>query len=551
MLKFVSDMEHISVKIVVIGEPAVGKTTLRHAYAGKELGKTYAMTLGADIIDSKIELNDENVVMDIQIFDLAGQDTFDPLTRQFLRGTQGAIMVFDLTRDYTFDKVNMWLEKLHEENPKLDNNIPFIIVGNKADLDTFIKVDDKIVDEYIEYIGRHDLFSKTTVKYIKTSAKTGFKVKDAFYHLSKTIFINFQLLDGEITQEEANEALSTIQDLSDARKIDDARIIEEKKLEEQRKAEEAKLAEQRLAEQAKIAEQKRLEEIRIAEEARLADEKRLKEERLAAEAELVEQKRLFEEQKAEEARLESVKREAFASDMGIPKAGGIPKTGTVPVVSKIPPPVPVVDDEEEEAELAEIRKLVEIQKAKKAKLSEAKRREEAQKVEEFRVAEEKKLEEDKSIEQIRIAEEKRLEIARKAEEDRIAEQKRLEEARIAEEKRLVEARIVEANRLAEAEAAKEKELEILRAEESAASSYKLFFIDREFILNPKSTINSEAEIEICITHRKVTLTFGETAGLITKRITSIQAENISRSGYLLKNGERIGLGFELLVKEEN
>ena len=529
-----SEPEHISVKIVVIGEPAVGKTTLRHAYAGKELGKTYAMTLGADIIDSKIELKDDNVVMDIQIFDLAGQESFDPLTRQFLKGTQGAIMVFDLTRDYTFDKVNMWLEKLHKENPKLDNNIPFIIVGNKADLDTFIKVDDKNVDEYIEYINRHNLFSKTAVKYIKTSAKTGYRVKDAFYHLSKTIFTNFQLLDGEITQGEADEILSIIKDLSDARKIDDARLLEEKRLELERKAEEARLAEQRVAEEAKRAEEKRLEDARIAEESRLANErkleearkiaeeklykeKRLEEVRLADEAKIAEQKRLFEEQKVEEARLETEKREAFASDMGIPKAGGAPSVSIQPAVSE-------VNDEEEEAELAEIRKLVEIQKAKKAKQIEAKLLEDAQKAEEFR-----------------LAEEKRLEIARKA-----------EEARIAEDKRLEQIKIVEANRLAEAEAARiEKELEVKRSQEKAPTSYKLYFIDKEFILNPETTLKSGAEIEICTTHRKVTLTFGETAGLITKRITSIQAENISRSGYLLNNGQRIGLGFELVIKEEN
>lgn len=533
-----SEIEHISVKIVVIGEPAVGKTTLRHAYSGKELGKTYAMTLGADIIDSKIELKDENVIMDIQIFDLAGQETFDPLTRQFLRGTQGAIMVFDLTRDYTFDKCNMWLEKLHEENPTMDNNIPFIIVGNKADLDTFISVDDAAVEDFLEYANRHKLFSKTKIQYIKTSAKTGYQVKDAFYHLSKTIFKNFQLLDGDITQEEADEALSVIQDVSDARKEDDARLVEQKRLEELQKAaqtrldEERRLEEAQKAEQARLVELQRAEEVRLAEEmkleeARLANEKKLEEERIAKEARLAEAKRVEEVRRVEETRIAEEQRATFASDLGVPKARSIPMT---PKSS----PAPTVDNEEEEAEIAEIRRLVEAQKAKKAKLMETKRLEEEQKAGEIRLAEEARLENERRLEEVRKAEKVKL-----AEEARIAEEKRLEEERKAKEAILAE----------EARIAKEKELEIKRAQES--KSHKLYFVDREFVINPKSTVDSEAEIEICITHRKVTLTFGETAGLIIKRITSIQAENISRSGYLLENGERVGLGFELIIKEEN
>ncbi|MFV2014955.1 MAG: Rab family GTPase, partial [Candidatus Heimdallarchaeota archaeon] len=144
---------------------------------------------------AQIEIN-ENLTLDAQIWDIAGQDSLETITNQFLAGTQGAIFVFDLTREYTFEKINSWLDRLHSENPELENNIPFLIVGNKSDLEIHIKMDDQDVVNYIEYVDRHQVYSKTPTKYIKTSAKTGFKVKEAFKRMGEIIIRNFQELDG-------------------------------------------------------------------------------------------------------------------------------------------------------------------------------------------------------------------------------------------------------------------------------------------------------------------------------------------------------------------
>lgn len=215
-----TEKEQIGVKVVVLGEPAVGKTALRINYTGEQMEGDFSMTMGADIIDSRIELPE--AIVDVQIFDVAGQESYDAITRKFMKDSQGAIVVFDLTRPDTFEKTINWLEKLHEENPHMESNIPFILVGNKADLVKFI--DESIyqeVQERVEFFNRHKNYSQTPTTFITTSAVTGESVKNAFYHLARTIYINFQLEDGEITEEQAQEALSEVLVIEDIKSTTD------------------------------------------------------------------------------------------------------------------------------------------------------------------------------------------------------------------------------------------------------------------------------------------------------------------------------------------
>ncbi len=188
------EKEIINVKIVILGEPAVGKTSIRKNYLGEGLGDQFLLTLGVDMVQKQIEMSDQ-VILDTQIWDVAGQDSLEAITRQFLGGTQGAILVFDLTRDYTFTKITSWLDRLHAENPDLNNNIPFILVGNKVDLDIYRKIDSQDVLDYLEYLNRHQVYSKTEIQYLETSAKTGSQIEEAFLKLGQVILENFDLLD--------------------------------------------------------------------------------------------------------------------------------------------------------------------------------------------------------------------------------------------------------------------------------------------------------------------------------------------------------------------
>lgn len=487
-VEYMSEKEEIAIKLVVIGEPAVGKTTLRQSYAGKEMSKDYAMTLGADIMDSSVELKKENVIINSQIWDLAGQESFDPITRQFMQGSHGAIVVFDLTRDYTFDEVGKWLQKLHEENKDMEKNIPFILVGNKADLENFIKVEEDKVNDYVEYLNFHRVYSQTKVTYIPTSAKTGYRVKDAFYHLMRTIYINFLLEDGEITKEEADELLSSIENASNI------------KVHGTGKREKAKFIDPELEKEKD--EMERIKRERI--EKKVAEEDRIKAEK--EEKERIEREREEEiKHVAEQARLRRL-------EMEKQRAEAIEKT-------QIP-------HEKEEKERLEQEK----QEMIKIEAVEAKQ----QRDETDRLAKEEALKlEQERIMQIREVATRRAEIeARKAEDARIEAEKE----QLAEIERQKEFRFEEEQRF------KADRTQIFR------NDYVLEFVDQEFV-EATDSLKSDAKLVISLHNKKATLTYKRSASLISKRMSARYAESITKSGYLLPNGQRIAIGFDLEIKE--
>ena len=94
-------------KIVLLGEGAVGKTSLRRRYMGLGFTKSHLMTLGADF--SFKDLTHGEHTIRCQLWDLAGQAHFKGVRSRFLANTQGAILVYDLTREETLPLLANWL----------------------------------------------------------------------------------------------------------------------------------------------------------------------------------------------------------------------------------------------------------------------------------------------------------------------------------------------------------------------------------------------------------------------------------------------------------
>ncbi|MFX1250332.1 MAG: Rab family GTPase [Promethearchaeota archaeon] len=160
------------IKVVVLGEPGVGKTSLIRRYIHNKFAESYIYTIGCDFLTKDVVLKrgDKEITVTVQIWDIGGQSRFAPFKSMFYTGACGAIIVFDLTRQDTLYELKNWVEDLKKYAPKADQAL--ILLGNKSDLIHERAVSSDQTDDMIKKLNCHGAF--------ETSAKTGFCVNEAF-----------------------------------------------------------------------------------------------------------------------------------------------------------------------------------------------------------------------------------------------------------------------------------------------------------------------------------------------------------------------------------
>ena len=130
------DVERLTVKVVILGCMNVGKTSLMKRYASNKFTGKRQITTGADFVSKSIELNGKPIRL--QLWDTAGQERFTKgtLGSAFYRGTDGALLVYDLNSQHTFEEVDHWrAELLSKLQGDVDHaSFPIVVVGNKLDV---------------------------------------------------------------------------------------------------------------------------------------------------------------------------------------------------------------------------------------------------------------------------------------------------------------------------------------------------------------------------------------------------------------------------------
>ena len=180
------NVRHSQIKLILIGEGAVGKTTLRLKFMGEESTHgLYISTLGADFSLKYIDLDNESVML--QIWDIAGQSRFKDIISSYFANANGALVVYDLTRMDTFDQAKYWIDHLFS----ITGPIPFCILGNKLDIAPHSQIfEDEVAEADTTIKKLNDLIKKDfgfEIHHFLTSAFTGEHVDEAFSLLTNEI----------------------------------------------------------------------------------------------------------------------------------------------------------------------------------------------------------------------------------------------------------------------------------------------------------------------------------------------------------------------------
>ena len=184
-----SDNQKYFLKIVLLGDGAVGKTNIRKNYLGQGFTKDHLMTIGADFAaaDKVIQIKDKEYNITFQIWDLAGQGTFNQVRSMYYRGVFGALVVFDVTRKNSFDNLSSWIKELYKNSNR--GAVPIVILGNKYDL--FDEDEDHVksveINDMIELLNKELKEENFNVTYLNTSALTGLNIENAFESLGSNI----------------------------------------------------------------------------------------------------------------------------------------------------------------------------------------------------------------------------------------------------------------------------------------------------------------------------------------------------------------------------
>ncbi|CAB1312898.1 unnamed protein product [Coregonus sp. 'balchen'] len=138
------DME-VAIKVVVVGNGAVGKSSMIQRYCKGIFTKDYKKTI----------VNDEDVRL--MLWDTAGQEEFDAITKAYYRGAQACVLVFSTTDRESFEAISSWWEKVEIEV----GDIPTVLVQNKIDL-----LDDTMIKKFYRTSVKEDLNVNEVFKYL-------------------------------------------------------------------------------------------------------------------------------------------------------------------------------------------------------------------------------------------------------------------------------------------------------------------------------------------------------------------------------------------------
>jgi len=163
-------------KVIILGDSGVGKTSLMNQYVNRRFGAQYKATIGADFLTKEVMVDDRLVTL--QIWDTAGQERFQSLGVAFYRGSDCCVLVYDVNNVQTFNNLVTWREEfLAQSSPSNPENFPFVVIGNKIDLEHLRVVSSKKAQAWCQKMGN--------LPHFETSAKEAIRVDQVFQQVAR------------------------------------------------------------------------------------------------------------------------------------------------------------------------------------------------------------------------------------------------------------------------------------------------------------------------------------------------------------------------------
>eukprot|EP00943_MAST-04B_sp_MAST-4B-sp1_P008694 g8694.t1 len=180
-----------TVKILLIGESSVGKSSLLIRFADDSFSPELLSTVGIDYKIKTLEIQDKRVKM--EIWDTAGQERFRTITTAYYRGATGIMLVYDVTSEKSFKQISEWLKLIDKH---ASENVVKILVANKCDVSS----DKRVVSR--ERV--HAQAKEFGIKCMETSALSGLNVEEVFFEMGKLALERIQLEKQDLVNQRDN-----------------------------------------------------------------------------------------------------------------------------------------------------------------------------------------------------------------------------------------------------------------------------------------------------------------------------------------------------------
>lgn len=180
-------MTEILFKVLIIGDPTVGKTSFVQRYVNNCYRRDYKMTIGVDFALKVIKWSDSQNIK-LQLWDIAGQERFTSMTRVYYKDAHACIVMFDLTQRLTFQNAVKWKKDLDAKCTLQDGSpVPCLLLANKCDL-THREVEQSEIEDLCK---EHDFVGWTEI-----SVKEGLMVEESMRFLIEEMMSKHALIDG-------------------------------------------------------------------------------------------------------------------------------------------------------------------------------------------------------------------------------------------------------------------------------------------------------------------------------------------------------------------